>query len=33
MVDQFNQGRALFLETTVVVILLIELFFLFHPRP
>jgi hypothetical protein len=31
MVDQFNQGRAFFLEITVVVILLIELFFLFHP--
>jgi len=33
MVDQFNQGRALFLETTVVVILLIELFYLFRGRP
>jgi len=31
MVDQFNQGRGFFLEVTVVVILLIELFFLFHP--
>ena len=32
MVDQFNQGRALFLETTVVVILLIELFYLFKGK-
>jgi len=30
MVDQFNQSRAFFLETTVVIILIIELFFLFR---
>jgi hypothetical protein len=33
MVDQFNQGRAFFLEVTVVIILLIELFFLFRGIP
>ncbi len=33
MVDQFNQSRAFFLEVTVVIILLIELFFLFRGRP
>ena len=32
MVDQFNQGRALFLEVTVVVILLIELYYMFQGR-
>lgn len=33
MIGQFNQGRAFFLEVTVVLILLIELFFLFRGRP
>ncbi len=33
MVEQFNQSRAFFLEATVVIILLIELFFLFRGRP
>ncbi|MGB8260874.1 MAG: hypothetical protein WCE75_11010 [Terracidiphilus sp.] len=33
MVDQFNQGRALFLEVTVVVILLIELYYFFRGHP
>jgi hypothetical protein len=33
MVDQFNQSRAFFLEATVVVILVIELIFLFHGKP
>jgi hypothetical protein len=33
MVDQFNQGRAFFLEVTVVMILLIELFYLFKGHP
>lgn len=33
MVDQFNQGRALFLEATVVVILLIELYYAFKGHP
>lgn len=33
MIDQFNQSRAFFLEATVVIILLIELFFLFRGRP
>jgi len=33
MIDQFNQGRAFFLEATVVMILLIELFYLFRGRP
>jgi len=33
MVDQFNQSRAFFLEATVVLILLIELFYLFRGRP
>jgi len=33
MVDQFNQSRAFFLEATVVIILLIELVFLFRGRP
>lgn len=33
MVDQFNQGRTFFLEATVVIILLIELFYLFKGRP
>jgi hypothetical protein len=33
MVDQFNQGRAFFLELTVVIILIIELIFLFHGKP
>jgi hypothetical protein len=32
MVDQFNQSRAFFLEVTVVLILLIELFYLFRGR-
>ena len=33
MVDQFNQGRAFFLEATVVLILLIELFYFFRGHP
>jgi len=33
MVDQFNQSRAFFLELTVVVILVIELVYLFRGRP
>jgi hypothetical protein len=33
MVDQFNQGRAFFLEVTVVLILLIELVYLFRGSP
>ncbi|MGB0124006.1 MAG: hypothetical protein WA419_00940 [Silvibacterium sp.] len=33
MVDQFNQSRAFFLEVTVVVILVIELIYLFRGRP
>jgi hypothetical protein len=33
MVEQFNQSRAFLLETTVVMILLIELFYLFRGRP
>ena len=33
MVDQFNQSRAFFLEATVVIILVIELIFLFRGRP
>jgi hypothetical protein len=33
MVDQFNQSRAFFLEVTVVMILLIELIYLFRGRP
>ncbi|HEY6490446.1 MAG: hypothetical protein WCC26_09935 [Terracidiphilus sp.] len=33
MVEQFNQSRAFFLEATVVLILLIELFFLFKGNP
>ena len=33
MVEQFNQSRAFFLEATVVLILLIELFFLFRGKP
>lgn len=32
MVDQFNQSRAFFLEVTVVIILLIELYYLFRGR-
>ncbi len=32
MVDQFNQSRGFFLETIVVLILLIELFYLFRGR-
>ena len=32
MVDQFNESRAFFLEFTVVLILLIELFYLFKGR-
>jgi hypothetical protein len=32
MVDQFNQSRAFFLEFTVVLILLIELFYLFRGK-
>lgn len=33
MVEQFNQSRAFFLEVVVVLILLIELFFLFRGHP
>ena len=33
MVEQFNQSRTFFLEATVVLILLIELFFLFKGKP
>ncbi|MGC2300876.1 MAG: hypothetical protein WA476_18870 [Acidobacteriaceae bacterium] len=33
MVEQFNQSRAFFLEVIVVLILLIELFFLFRGHP
>ncbi|MBV8114650.1 MAG: hypothetical protein JO300_07910 [Silvibacterium sp.] len=33
MVDQFNQSRAFFLELTVVIILVIELVYLFRGRP
>ncbi|HEY0263169.1 MAG TPA: hypothetical protein VGC07_01480 [Granulicella sp.] len=33
MVDQFNQSRAFFLELTVVVILIIELVYLFRGKP
>ena len=33
MVDQFNQSRAFFLELTVVIILVIELIFLFKGKP
>ena len=33
MVDQFNQSRAFFLEVTVVIILLIELVFVFKGKP
>jgi hypothetical protein len=33
MVDQFNQSRAFFLEATVVLILLIELYYAFRGRP
>jgi hypothetical protein len=33
MVEQFNQSRAFFLEVTVVLILLIELFYFFRGRP
>jgi hypothetical protein len=33
MVDQFNQSRAFFLESTVVIILVIELIYLFRGKP
>ncbi|MGB7352674.1 MAG: hypothetical protein WBD06_03170, partial [Acidobacteriaceae bacterium] len=33
MIEQFNQSRAFLLEVTVVLILLIELFFLFRGKP
>jgi hypothetical protein len=33
MVEQFNQSRAFFLEATVVLILLVELFYFFRGRP
>ena len=33
MVEQFNQSRAFFLETVVVLILLIELFYFFRGKP
>jgi uncharacterized Rmd1/YagE family protein len=32
MVDQFNQTRSFVLELMVVIILVIELFLLFHPK-
>jgi hypothetical protein len=32
MVDQFNQSRAFFLELTVVIILVIELVYLFKGK-
>lgn len=33
MVDQFNENRAFFLEVTVILILLIELYYAFHGKP
>jgi len=33
MMDQFNQSRAFILELTVVIILVIELFFFFRGKP
>jgi hypothetical protein len=33
MVDQFNQSRAFFLELTVVIILVVELVYLFRGKP
>ena len=33
MVEQFNQSRAFFLEATVVLILLIELYYFFRGKP
>jgi hypothetical protein len=33
MVDQFNQSRAFFLELLVVIILIVELIFLFRGKP
>ena len=33
MVDQFNQSRMFFLELTVVIILIVELFYLFRGHP
>jgi hypothetical protein len=33
MMDQFNQSRAFILELTVVIILVIELFYFFHGKP
>jgi len=33
MVDQFNQSRAFFLELTVVIILVVELIWLFRGKP
>jgi hypothetical protein len=33
MVDQFNQSRAFILESAVVIILVIELIYLFHGKP
>jgi hypothetical protein len=33
MVDQFNQSRAFLLESAVVIILIIELIFLFRGKP
>jgi hypothetical protein len=32
MIDQFNQARGFFLEVTVVLILLIELWYLFKGK-
>jgi uncharacterized Rmd1/YagE family protein len=33
MVDQFNQSRAFVLELMVVIILIIELVYVFHGKP
>jgi hypothetical protein len=33
MIEQFNQSRAFFLEITVVLILLIELYYFFRGKP
>jgi hypothetical protein len=33
MIDQFNQSRGFFLEVLVILILLIELFYLFRGKP
>jgi uncharacterized Rmd1/YagE family protein len=33
MVDQFNQSRAFVLEVMVIIILVVELIYLFHGKP